>query len=297
MKTTERQKRTKMVLFISPLVLMLSLILVSGVSASKRAHEPVYFNNDHVPDSIPSDPGYGEFRTLWHMFAVAPQSACQDACTTIYNELSLLKSERAGFQHDLHSAAPGEKSYLTNQIIKLNKKIATKTAEYKHCEQTHGGKPDLNTIFSGKATMTTSNSNASGPYHKDLKNSKSIKGVFPHWCHNSLRITFFPALVVGPYSTPVGDNTTTVTLVNELSSAVDPANGKVELRVKLHFHHSLAVAGDSNLEITVSTDGQGGTRRQSDGSITLVGDATFQGGYLGGDTCHLIIKGTLQPGP
>ena len=67
--------------------------------------------------------------------------------------------------------------------------------------------------------------------------------------------------------------------------------------MKLHFHHSPAVAGDSNLEITISTEGQGGTRRQGDGSITLVGNATFQGGYLGGNTCHLVIAGTLQPGP
>jgi hypothetical protein len=129
MKTRERQKRTKMVLFISLLGLMLSLILVSGVSASKPGYEPAYFNgktvtinaievsqnapaqaqadfylvvypidwealgldppqcnpcdhegegisfddfHDHVLDSIPSDPGQGEFRTLWHVFAVVP---------------------------------------------------------------------------------------------------------------------------------------------------------------------------------------------------------------------------------
>lgn len=28
--------------------------------------------HDHVLDSIPSDPGHGEFRTLWHVFAIAP---------------------------------------------------------------------------------------------------------------------------------------------------------------------------------------------------------------------------------
>lgn len=28
--------------------------------------------HDHVLDSIPSDPGHGEFRTLWHVFAVLP---------------------------------------------------------------------------------------------------------------------------------------------------------------------------------------------------------------------------------
>jgi hypothetical protein len=28
--------------------------------------------HDHVLDSMPSDPGHGEYRTLWHVFAVAP---------------------------------------------------------------------------------------------------------------------------------------------------------------------------------------------------------------------------------
>lgn len=135
------------------------------------------------------------------------QAPCQDACTTIYNQLAALKAERAGFQHDLQSAAPGEKAFLVNQINQLNTKIAAKASQYKNCEQAHGGKPDLKTVFFGKATMTTSNSDAPGPYKADLTHRKIIKGVFPHWCHNSLGITFFPTIVVGPYSTPVGDNT------------------------------------------------------------------------------------------
>jgi hypothetical protein len=225
------------------------------------------------------------------------QAPCEDACTAIYNQLAALKSERAGFQNDLKTATPGEKHFLVSQIQKLNPKIAAKASEYKHCEQVHGGKPDLNTVFSGKATMTTSNSNAPGPYQADLTHRKIIKGVFPHWCHNSLRISFFPTIVVGPYSTPVGDNTTTVTLVSEPSSTVDPSNGRVDITVKLHFHHSLAVAADSDLVITISTDKPGGERRQSNGAITLVGDAAFQGGYLGDNTCHLIIGGKLIPGP
>jgi len=28
--------------------------------------------HDHVLDSVPADPGHGEFRTLWHVFGVAP---------------------------------------------------------------------------------------------------------------------------------------------------------------------------------------------------------------------------------
>jgi hypothetical protein len=110
-------------------LIILTLVLVSGVSAGQPEYEPAYANgksvtinaievsqnaphqaqadlylvvypidweslgvappqcnpcdhggdgvtfddfHDHVLDSIPSDPGHGEFRTLWHVFAVAP---------------------------------------------------------------------------------------------------------------------------------------------------------------------------------------------------------------------------------
>jgi len=35
--------------------------------------------HDHVLDSIPSDPGHGEFNALWHVFAVMPANASQTA--------------------------------------------------------------------------------------------------------------------------------------------------------------------------------------------------------------------------
>ncbi len=225
------------------------------------------------------------------------QGLCSNACAGVYSQLAALKSERTSLQSDLKNAAPGEKPFLNNQIRKLNKKITAKEAEYVQCELAHDGKPTANTTFVGKAVMSTNNSKASGPYVKNV----TIKGVFPRFCHDALLITDFPPIVVGPYSTPVGDNTTTVTLVEETNSSVDPSTGRVQLTVKLHFHHSLAVAKDSDLIITLSTDAPGGTRRtdagRSPGAIVLVGNGTFIGGYLGDNTCHLQIAGTINPGP
>lgn len=42
------------------------------------AGDPRNFH-DHVLDSIPSDPGHGEFNALWHVLAILPASAATQA--------------------------------------------------------------------------------------------------------------------------------------------------------------------------------------------------------------------------
>jgi hypothetical protein len=59
--------------------------------------------HDHVLDSVPSDPGHGEFRTLWHVFGVAPaysfftggDPANDDAVAAAYASHLPAKSEAA----------------------------------------------------------------------------------------------------------------------------------------------------------------------------------------------------------
>ena len=86
-------------------------------------------------------------------------------------------------------------------------------------------------------------------------------------------------------------------MVDMGSGPVVTSTGQVQITVKLHFHHSLALATDSDLTITLSTENAGGSRLKSGGAITLVGTSKFDGGHLGGDTCKLVIKGTLSPLP
>jgi hypothetical protein len=57
--------------------------------------------HDHVLDSIPADPGHGEFRTLWHVFGIAPaysfftggDPANDDAVGNAYAQYLPAKSE------------------------------------------------------------------------------------------------------------------------------------------------------------------------------------------------------------
>ena len=59
--------------------------------------------HDHILDSMPADPGHGEFRTLWHVFGVAPaysfftggDPAKDDAIGAAYAQYLPVKSEAA----------------------------------------------------------------------------------------------------------------------------------------------------------------------------------------------------------
>ena len=59
--------------------------------------------HDHILDSVPGDPGHGEFRTLWHVFGVAPaysfftggDPAKDDAIGSAYAQYLPVRSEAA----------------------------------------------------------------------------------------------------------------------------------------------------------------------------------------------------------
>jgi hypothetical protein len=50
--------------------------------------------HDHVLDSIPADPGHGEFNPLWHRFVIRPANALP-ATQAAYAALLPMKSEAA----------------------------------------------------------------------------------------------------------------------------------------------------------------------------------------------------------
>jgi hypothetical protein len=232
------------------------------------------------------------------LFILAPLAQAQithvpAACQSLQKELQGLKAERSDLQAELPKAGSG-KAAIASQIKKLIPQIVAKEKELNKCAIAHGGKPDLAASFNGTATMTTNNPKVAGPFVQKV----TINVVYLAWLHDQIRISNFPPISVGPFSTPIGDNTTTVTLVGAGGGGMaNPTTGMIEVTLKLHFHHSLALAADSELVITLSTEAAGGSRLNSKGAITLVGTSNFQGGYLGGDSCRLVIKGTLLPLP
>ena len=148
--------------------------------------------------------------------------------------------------------------------------------------------PPLSATFTGTATMTTTNENARGPFTSDIRLSLSFEN-----CRATLRITDFPPLSV-TFDTPVGRNTTTVTMPSGGTGAF--AAGSIDIPVSLRFANSIPAAGTSVADMTLSTAGSGGSALR-DGSVTLVGSGRFRSGFLNGSTCSLSVTGTIAPAP
>jgi hypothetical protein len=146
----------------------------------------------------------------------------------------------------------------------------------------------LSAAFVGTATMTTTNKNAPGPFTSDIRLSLSFED-----CRSTLRITEFPAISV-TFGTPIGDNTTTVTLPSGGSGTF--AAGRVEIPVSLRFGNSIPAAGTSFADMTLTTASGGGAALRA-GSLTLVGSGRFRGGFLNGSNCRLSVTGTITPAP
>jgi hypothetical protein len=144
----------------------------------------------------------------------------------------------------------------------------------------------LSAAFNGTAVMTTTNENARGPFTSDLRLSLSFED-----CRATLRITEFPSISV-TFGTPVGDNTTTVTMPSGGTGVF--AAGRIEIPVSLRFDNTIAAAGTSFVDMTLSTGGGSPLR---DGPVTLSGSGRFRGGFLNGSTCNLTVTGTIAPVP
>lgn len=222
------------------------------------------------------------------------------ACQPLQNQREALMKQMVDVDAVLiqgpHSPHPGkpepaelaEKKGLMKQLAVVDGKLSS-------CMLAHGGKPDLNSIFTGLATLTIADSNPQikGPFHLSAK----LGLFFPAWDHSTLTVINFPAIVVGPFSVPTGTDKITVTMNGSASGAFNPTTGKLNLTLALHFHHSFWAAGDSDITFKLSSGNPGGSAVNAAGHVALAGTSTFQGGYLGGDKATIVVSGNLSPRP
>jgi hypothetical protein len=180
-------------------------------------------------------------------------------------------------------------SYWTGEVKDLLAQIEKAKQQLDQCVISKcGGLSNLFAHFNGIATMTTSNSDAKGPFKEKV--AASI--TFLKYDRKHLNIYLDP-ITVGPFKVPGGTNTTTVT--GEGVGVVNLQTGAMTVSLGLHFHQSNDFAGDSNLTITLSTSS--GSPLNANGAVTVNGTATFKGGFLGDDTCTMTIQGIVSPRP
>jgi hypothetical protein len=217
-------------------------------------------------------------------------------CVELANAIESLVQERRDLQEELQSAAPGQKPGLVAQIRALNRQIAAASDALADCIANSPPPPPppppLAATFTGTATITTTNSSAPGPFTAAVQLGLLFDGN-----RTSVLITSFPPIATQPFSTPFGNNVTTVTKTG--GGLGSYANGSIVMPLTLHFDQSLDLPffeEDSDLSLGVSTNPPG-SPVAANGGVTLAGSGVFQRGFLGGATGTLSISGTISPAP
>lgn len=148
---------------------------------------------------------------------------------------------------------------------------------------------DSPAAFDGNATMTTSHPNARGPFNQSLSLGINLTN-----CRGMISIAQFPPISV-TFPTPLGDNTTTLSMLSGGSGTFNAATGRIEIPVRLGLTNTIGLAGMSVIELTLSTENPGASRH-SMGRATLTGSGTFRGGFLDGQTGSFVVAGSFTPG-
>jgi hypothetical protein len=155
--------------------------------------------------------------------------------------------------------------------------------------------------FTGTASFSTADTRFTGPFLNEI--NLTIFFV----ADGTARVGPFPRIVVGPFGTPLGSNTITITMTGGGKGTFNKASGSLSMPITLHFDHSLAFAGDSDVTFGLTTASStspsgafamtGIPLNAASGVIALVGASRFRGGFLNGTDCSVMLTGTLVPIP
>lgn len=219
------------------------------------------------------------------------------ACENLQSALNELLAERSSLQEELSDAPTNMKAGLVFQIKSLNSRIGLKKQELEIClaQVRQPTATPLNTSFSGSYTLSIMHPSIPGPIIDSVS-----AAVFFNASRTSVTMT---ALVLPPasFATPLGTNTTTVTLVGGGFGFFDKTTGSLGLTLPLFFDHSIDLPvydEDSTLNMTLGTGTAGSLVGSpldpTNGTITLVGSAVFSGGYLNGTRADLAIMGSFM---
>lgn len=156
------------------------------------------------------------------------------------------------------------------------------------------GMSDFTSTFTGRATLTISNT--SKPMPRVFEQEISFPVEFTN-CRTVMRIANFTPITPPEYDTAVGRNTTTVNQASGGTGGFNLGTGRVEISITLGFLNTNRAVGNSTLPLELTTDG--GKKDPNTGVLTLVGEGAFSGGYLGssGSRGSITVTGSFSPRP
>ena len=152
-------------------------------------------------------------------------------------------------------ASTPQKPFIVSQIRRVNREIAHKQRELDACLGAAGCQ-SLAAVFSGKATLTTTNSAAPGPFVGPVD-----IGLYFGCSRATFLITGFSPITTQPFTTPVGQNVTTVSLSRTGTGTFDQVTGNMGIALSLLFDHSIDLPfyeEDSVLPLLLGTGSIGG---------------------------------------
>jgi hypothetical protein len=215
-------------------------------------------------------------------------------CRPIANRISGLELERRSLQEQLRHAPPQEKPLIVAQIREVNAQLREANNELAECIAHAPAPPDpLVASFRGTATISITHPQVPpAPMSGSLDAQLLFNGE-----RTSIRITALSPVVSPPFNTPIGSNTTTITLASGGSGQYSAGN--IALSLTLLFDHSIDVIlfeEDSTLPLLLQTSPPGAPLDAA-GNVTLAGSGTFQDGFLNGSPADVRLTGVISPHP
>jgi hypothetical protein len=161
----------------------------------------------------------------------------------------------------------------------------------------------LSAVFRGTATVTTTRSEARGPFTQNLN-----LGILFSRDRCTLSITSFTPISFQTNVPLAGQITITVTQTGGGTGQFFPISGQIVMPLTLFFNYGTILAGNDTATLTLTTGNSisargtfnltgvalptaGGTTVQ--GPVTLVGTTVFQNGFLGGQEGGFTVAGNI----
>ncbi|MEU7904379.1 hypothetical protein [Actinoplanes sp. NPDC049118] len=228
--------------------------------------------------------------------AAAPANAAVPApCQADHDRLTGLNTRLASLQAALRNAPPSEKPDIVERIREVQASIAVVKPRYERClRDNNGSAPALSATFTGRVTLTTTDSRVPGPLSRDVSFNLYFDGVNREW----VSVRSWPEITSDRITQGPQDFRVTVRLESSAGTFSRPT-GAMSLALTLLFDESLSFPwdSDSRLPITLRTDQPGGSPMDAAGSVTLAGTGRFSSGHLSGKDATLTVTGTVTPRP
>jgi hypothetical protein len=160
--------------------------------------------------------------------------------------------------------------------------------------------PPSTATFSGDAVLTTdivltdpADPSARGPFHKHLDLTLQFAE-----CGRAVRVGSFTPFDTDPFQANGVEDVINVSSVGTGVGTFDPATGRLDLPVRLHFADRALQIPSSEVSLAMSTATMRGTAWSGGGRAALVGTGQFERGwFFNGRHCELTVDGTLTRNP